>query len=127
MGIAQRFPRLVGSPAFGLSTKRHFHRPFRAAFSFVRAPRPQLLKQFAFGLLHLLRGFGVAAHRSDAFQGGDGQALAQILGGMGQRQQRFQRCLIAPVVAAPAAFLSDFDLGLGARAMIVQIGLRCWA
>jgi hypothetical protein len=37
----------------------------RASF-FPEAGRPQLLEEFAFGLLHALGGFGIADRRGDA-------------------------------------------------------------
>src|ERR1035441_9032340 len=40
----------------------------RASF-FFEARRPQLLKEFALGLLHTLGGFGIADRRGDALRG----------------------------------------------------------
>ena len=95
-----------------------------AVFSSSPARWPQLLEEFAFGLLHALGGFGIADRGGDALQNGDGESRAQVLGGLGQGQQGLQRGLIAPVVAPLTAFLVDFDIGLGAGAMVVQIGIE---
>ena len=82
--------------------------------SFPRPSRrpPQRVEQFAFGLLHALCGFGVAAGGSDALQNGQGESRAQVLLGLGQGQQRLQRRLVAAVHALLAAFFVDFDFRL---------------
>ena len=72
-----------------------------------------------FGLLHPLCRFRVAAPGGDALQGGE--PVAQVLARVGQRQQGFQPSLAAAVIASLAAFGIAFDVGVRARAMVVQI------
>ena len=74
-------------------------------------------------MLHLLRRLGVAAPRSNALQGSHGEPRAQVLSCPGQGQQGLQRSLVAAVIAALAAFLTDLDVGLGAGTMVVEIGI----
>ncbi len=50
--------------------------------------------------------------------------MAQVLNWLGQGQQRFQRGLIAAVMAPLPAFLVDFNLGLGAGTMVVEVGIE---
>jgi hypothetical protein len=57
----------------GCETRRVLHLP-----SFPRPFRrlPQLLEEFAFGLLHALGSFGIADRSSDALKDGDAESLA---------------------------------------------------
>ena len=78
VGIAQRFPRWVRNPqgfactviSTALSTAR-----LGASF-FPKASTPQLLEEFAFGLLHTLGSFGIADRSSDALKDCDAESLA---------------------------------------------------
>ena len=71
-------------------------------------------EELAFGVLHALRGFGVAAGSGDALLDGNRESGAQVLRRVGQGQQRFQRRLVAVVDVARAAFLVEGEVGLGA-------------
>ena len=77
--------KVVGSPGFWAFHHRHFHRGFFFAASFPtsQSRRPELLEQVLFGLLHLLRRRGVAAHGSNALQGSQRKSLAQVLSRVG--------------------------------------------
>ena len=64
----------------------------------------------------------------DAFQGSESESGTQILLGLGQRQQRFQRRLIPPIATAFSSFGIHLDLGLRARTVVIQdrdSGRRC--
>jgi len=47
-----------------------------------------LLEQFAFGMLHALGGFGIAAGSGDALQDGEGETRAQVSLRLRQGEQR---------------------------------------
>src|SRR5664280_3522822 len=71
-GCTQRRSQALGAPrriVFSGSESNRLRRwpPLlpRASF-FPKACRPQLLEEFAFGLLHTLGGFGIADRRGDA-------------------------------------------------------------
>ena len=83
--------------------------------------KAQFFKQLAFCLLHAARRLCIAEGAGDAPQGVDAKPLAQVLCRLIQRQQGLQRSLITLVTNAFAALLIDLDIGLGARAMVVQI------
>jgi hypothetical protein len=85
------------------------------------------LEEFAFGLLHTLRGFGVAAGCGDASQDGQSETRTQVSLRLGQREQRLQRSLVAAVNPLLAALFVDFDIGLRAWTMIVEIGIEVGA
>src|ERR1019366_4051384 len=98
-------------------------------FALPSFPRPcrsgsQLREESAFGMLHTLRGFGVAAGSGDALEDGNRKSGTQVLRGVGQGQQRFQRGLVAVVDVARAAFLVEGEVGLGAGAMVVEIRIE---
>src|ERR1017187_6091976 len=63
--IAQRFPRWVRNPQ-GFAATVISTALAAASFIFPEAGRPQLLEEFALGLLHTLGGFGIAEGRGDA-------------------------------------------------------------
>ena len=101
-------------------------------YSLPSFPRPshgqlELLEQFAFGLLHTLRGFGVAVGCRDASQDGQSETWTQVLLRLGQGEQRLERRLVAAVNPLLAALFVDFDVGLRARTMIVEIGIEVGA
>src|SRR5208282_3075423 len=75
----------------------------------------QLLKQPVLGLLHAPGGFGVAPESGDALQGGQAEAGTQVVLGLGQRQQRLQRGLVAAVAAAFSSLGIHLDVGLRTR------------
>ena len=113
-----RFPRKRKIPGFvfGDFPVPSFPRPLRGW--------PQGREEPAFRLLHAPGGFGVAAGSRDALQHGRGESGAQVLRRVGQGQQGLQRGLIAAIEAAAAAFLVERDVGLGARTMVVEIGIE---
>src|SRR6516225_9480856 len=115
-----RFPRKQENPRswfWGFSCFRHFHGPFSCC-------GPKLLKEFAFGLLHMLGGLSVAEGSGHALQDGQAHAGAQISCGLGECEQSFTRSLVAQVAAPAASFLVSVQLGLGAGTMEVQIGIE---
>ena len=85
------------------------------------------LEQFAFGLLHTLRGFGVAVGCGDASQDGQSETRTQVSLRLGQSEQGLERRLVAAVNPLLAALFVDFDIGLRAWTMIVEIGIEVGA
>ena len=85
---------------------------------------PELLEEFCLGLLHAARGVGIAQCGSDALEDVDAESRAQVFSGLVKRQQRLQRSLIALVANPFAASCVDLDLGLGAGAVVVQVGVE---
>ena len=85
---------------------------------------PELLEEFCLGLLHAARGVGIAQCGSDALEGVDAESRAQVLNRRIERQQRFERSSIAFVANPLAASRVDLDIGLGAGAMVVQVGIQ---
>src|SRR5271170_4909641 len=120
LSISKVFGKAVGG-----FFRRLFHRPSfpRPTPLFLRG-EAQRFEEFAFGLLHAGCGIGVAEGASDALQSVDAEPLAQILGRFIQSQQGLQWSLIAFVTDAFAALLIDLNVGLGAGAMVVQIGIQ---
>jgi len=113
LSISKVFGKAVGSfIPVGFSMDRHFLRP--VCLPAVLRGEPHFLKQFILCLLHATRCFGVTERRGDAFQGVDAESLAQILCRLVERQQGFQRSLVALVTNAFAALLVDLDVSLGA-------------
>src|ERR1017187_3887621 len=109
----------------GLSINRHFLGPLSQPP--VLRGQPQPLKEFGFCLLHAARGIGVTDGCRDALQCVDAQPLAQVLCWFLQQRQGLQRSQIALVTDAFAALLIYFNIGLGARAMVVQIWIQVLA
>ena len=85
---------------------------------------PELLKELCLCLLHAHGGFGVAVGLCDAQQGVGSQPRAQVLGWVVECKQGLQRGLIAVVADAFATLVVDGNVGLGAGAVIVQIGVE---
>ena len=84
----------------------------------------QLLKELVLGLLHAPCSFGVAHESGEGLQSGQGEAGAQIWLGLVQRQERFQRGLIATVAAAFSSLRVHLHVGLCTRTVIVQIRVQ---
>jgi hypothetical protein len=80
-----------------------------------------LAKQIPFGVLHWLCSLGITHLLGLYAQGFHCDATAQILFRLGQRQQGFQRCLVAPITARLFSFSIDFHSGLRTGPMQVQI------
>ena len=100
---------------------------FSSVISTAQPRADGIVEQFAFGLLHTLCGFSVAVSCGNALQDRESEARAQVLLRLGESQQRLQRCLVAAVNPLLAALFVDFDVGLCARTMIVEIGIEVGA
>jgi len=71
-----------------------------------------------------MRGIGIAPCGPDALEGVDAESLSQVLSRLVEPQQCFQRRLVAPVANPFAASPIDLNIGLGAGAMVVQVGIE---
>jgi hypothetical protein len=83
-------------------------------------PRPrhgqwESLEQFAFGLLHTLRGCGVAVGCGDASQDGQSETRTQVLLGLGQGEQGLQRRAGIPAALALVRSRDKSALEFGLR------------
>ena len=85
---------------------------------------PKLIEKPGLCLLHAARGFGVAERGGDVLEGVDAESLAQVPSRLVERQQGFERRLIALVTYTLAPFLVDLHVRLSTGAMIVQVGIQ---